>query len=287
MVITWAWSVALLAACDDAPADDTAGGGPVDASTIDASSSAFAPFAAKTRVIGVDDSIERGVVLAATDAAGPIACSLGMATATPAGAAASVLAKFDAPSELCPVGTYALDARGSRCSDSAGPFRANCAIYRRWDESGAEVARTFATGGGARITQQRLADSRIRCTAEIELLFPGGGRWAETIAIDYAGFESPPLCTHDTCGASCEPWQTCSDRGTCEDVGCVEAGSACPGDGSPACCVFSDRDLACNESPSQGTRTCCVEHVGDCRYDSDCCAPYHCTLNQLGTYTCL
>jgi len=263
---------------------------PVDASA-DATAVPFEAFSRTTRAIDIEVDSSALVVMA-TDVPGSLGCALAKETASPGKAAALVFAKLDTGiSTQCPVGSYTLDGDPSFCRTTTGPgrLRAGCAEYRRWNDAGTEVGALLATTGYAKVTETPLANDRTRCTVDLQLQFPGGRSWSDIISVEYGFAASPPFCIESTCGAACEPWQSCTAAGACEDVACIDPGSACPADGSPACCTFGDpyRQLACNEPPdSPGTRSCCVA-LGDlCRYDGDCCRPHSCVLNQLGTHTC-
>ena len=103
------------------------------------------------------------------------------------------------------------------------------------------------------------------------------------------GTDGLPLCAKTSCTAACEPWQRCNESGQCVNVSCVDRGSACPKNGAPACCTYDDpfRELSCQDSTSDpGTTSCCVALGDGCRFEDDCCQPYHCLESIGGLHTC-
>lgn len=91
------------------------------------------------------------------------------------------------------------------------------------------------------------------------------------------------ICGGDGCGGSCgigcAAWQSCSEAGQCEDLGCIPLHTGCPGaETQLGCCTGG----GAYQASCQGIETepnnlrCCVGYGGDCRDSYDCCSPLLC-----------
>lgn len=129
-------------------------------------------------------------LVAATSAQGTLGCAVaGDLQASPGAAAAVVYAQLQVGAESgdlrCPTGTYAI-MNASACTNVApGALAPGCALYRRWDASGQQVANQLATGGYVSIDQVYVSDMEYRCDAQLSIQFPGGVEIGKSFSFTY------------------------------------------------------------------------------------------------------
>ena len=124
-----------------------------------------------------------------TTAAGNLGCAVvGDLEAAPGGGAAVVYAKVKPESGdyRCPVGVFAIMNDPSSCTSlSPGDLRPNCAIYKRWDTAGKQVANQLAIGGYVSVTETYISSMASRCSAELSINFAGSVTVTKTFTYDY------------------------------------------------------------------------------------------------------
>lgn len=128
-------------------------------------------------------------MLATTTAAGNLGCAVvGDLKGSPGGPNAVVYAKVqsDTGDKRCPTGTFAIVNDVNLCGTSTFPddLRVGCAIYKRWDASGTQVAYQLATGGYVTTRETPMANTMSRCNAEMSIRF-GNVTIAKTFVFDY------------------------------------------------------------------------------------------------------
>jgi hypothetical protein len=126
-----------------------------------------------------------------TDITSSLACSIALDWSNSAGVpGAQVFASFYNGDFLaCPAGTYGIDSTICNAETAGNSVLPDCARYRRWDASGAEVANVFATGGAVTVT-----DNVYDCRIDMNLVFPGGVTFTHAVSLPYP--EDPTLwCT--------------------------------------------------------------------------------------------
>jgi hypothetical protein len=128
-------------------------------------------------------------LVAVTTAPGTLGCAVvGDLEASPGADAAVVYAKVPGGSSdsRCPMGTFAIKNDPNACNPSfPGELYDNCAIYKRWDGTGKQVANQLATGGYVSVTRTYLNDMAYRCTADVSIRFAGGVTIAKMFTFDY------------------------------------------------------------------------------------------------------
>jgi hypothetical protein len=178
------------------------GGGSNNTTSPDAPSGAYygtvEPLTAQSA--GVTGSGNYETLVAVTTAPGTLGCAVvGDLQASP-GEAAVVYAKVSGQTSdtRCPNGVFAIVNDPSACRQSwPDELRAGCAIYKRWDASGKQVAYQLATGGYVSLQQTYLNDQAYRCSAEVSIRFAGGATVSKSFTFDYNPLGSTSaFCKH-------------------------------------------------------------------------------------------
>jgi hypothetical protein len=124
-----------------------------------------------------------------TTASGNLGCAVvGDLSASPGAGAAVVYAKFskDSGDTRCPTGVYAIMNDPDGCGLSVfGELRPGCAVYKRWDGNGQQVAYQSAIGGYVSVENTYINDMTERCVTEVSIRFAGGVTIAKTYQFDY------------------------------------------------------------------------------------------------------
>ncbi len=182
------------------PAPDNGGGGTGENGGGDAGTTAtFEPFTIATR--GLRTTSQNELIVGATAAANPVGCALFTnEEANPGQATSLIFAKFDLPNwSYCPQGSYAINSASNLCDQVIYEgIREDCAVYKRWDATGTQVATLYAVGGGVTVTAENLGNGSSSCVVNLHLLFPGGASWSDSYAIDYPTDRSGPNCLQTT-----------------------------------------------------------------------------------------
>lgn len=128
-------------------------------------------------------------LVGATNAAGPLGCALvGDLAAAPGGAGAAVYAKIysEGGDRRCLEGTFAIKNDPAECTPSfSEQLRAGCALYRRWDTNGTQVANQLAIGGYVTVNETYVNDMSSRCDVDLSLRFAGNVTVAKTFQFTF------------------------------------------------------------------------------------------------------
>lgn len=124
-----------------------------------------------------------------TNLAGTLGCAVaGDLVAAPGRDGAVVYAKVSAESgdTRCPQGVYAIVNDEEMCRQSfPEDLRPGCAIYKRWDGGGQQVAYQLATGGYVSVQLTQINDMQYRCATDVSIRFAGGVTIANTFQFEY------------------------------------------------------------------------------------------------------
>ncbi|HEY5921314.1 MAG TPA: hypothetical protein VIV11_06570 [Kofleriaceae bacterium] len=124
-----------------------------------------------------------------TTAAGNLGCAVvGDLDASPGAGAAVVYAKVKPESGdyRCPEGVFAIMNDPSSCTSTfPSDLRPNCALYKRWDASGKQVANQLAIGGYVSVQEMYISSMASRCSAEMSINFAGGVTVTKSFTYDY------------------------------------------------------------------------------------------------------
>lgn len=146
-------------------------------------------------------AVNYDTIAGVTNAPGTLGCAVvGDLTASPGAGAAVVYAKVSKESgdTRCPTGVYAIvnDPAGCR-STFPDELRSSCAVYKRWDASGTQVAYQSATGGYVSIQDTYVSETSQRCVTEVSIRFAGGVTVAKTYQFTYNPLApTSAFCTH-------------------------------------------------------------------------------------------
>jgi hypothetical protein len=128
-------------------------------------------------------------LVSATTAPGTLGCAVvGDLEASPGAGVAVAYAQVsgDTGDTRCPTGVFAIMNDPAACTSSwPGELRAGCALYKRWDPNGKQVASQLAIGGYVSMTQTTVSSMAYRCSGELSLRFAGNVTIAKTFAFDY------------------------------------------------------------------------------------------------------
>ena len=126
---------------------------------------------------------------AVTTAAGTLGCAVvGDLQASPGPNTAVVYAKVQKESgdTRCPDGVFAIVNDPDLCrQDFTGELRPGCAMYKRWNASGQQVAYQLAIGGYVSIQNTYINSNTERCVSEMSIQFAGGVTVTKTFQFDY------------------------------------------------------------------------------------------------------
>lgn len=125
-----------------------------------------------------------------TTATGGLGCAMladeGDAPGTDTALAYAKIDKGDSGDTRCPAGVFAIMNDSEYCaSDPFTGLRPGCAVYRRWDAAGTQVANRRAIGGYATIQNTFVSSSDQRCDVDISMRFEGGVAIAKTFSFHY------------------------------------------------------------------------------------------------------
>ena len=125
-----------------------------------------------------------------TTATGGLGCAmLDNENAAPGTDTAVAYAKIDkgqSGDTRCPAGTFAIMNDPVACAvDPFSGVRPGCAIYRRWDASGTQVASRRAIGGYVTIQNTFVSSSAQRCDVDISMRFAGSVTISKTFSFQY------------------------------------------------------------------------------------------------------
>ncbi|CAN5553953.1 hypothetical protein BH11MYX1_BH11MYX1_51510 [soil metagenome] len=156
------------------------------------------PIAAQTEGVA---AANYQTLVAATTTPGAFGCAVTSdLQSSPGPDAAVAYAKVHAESgdTRCPNGVFAIINDPSACASMIpGELRPGCAIYKRWDASGQQVANQLATGGYVSITQTYLNDMAYRCDAELSVRFAGNVTIEKTFTFAYNPLSpAESFCSH-------------------------------------------------------------------------------------------
>jgi hypothetical protein len=140
-------------------------------------------------------------LVSATTAPGTLGCAVvGDLEASPGadGAVAYAQIAKDSGDTRCPTGVYAIMNDPSACTPSfPGQLNPGCALYKRWDASGKQVASQLAIGGYVSLTESPSTSTTNRCTGELSLRFAGNVTIARTFQFDFnPGAPASAFCMH-------------------------------------------------------------------------------------------
>ena len=156
------------------------------------------PFTAQTAGLTATGDAS---LLGVTTAAGNLGCALvGDEASSPGGEAALVQAKLgrgESGDRRCPSGTYAILNDPRACSSVFGGRLPQCAVYKRWSASGAQVAQRLAIGGFVAVEDVGDSDASHTCNVELSLGFTGGASIHTSFSFVYNPFgTSEAFCVH-------------------------------------------------------------------------------------------
>jgi hypothetical protein len=133
-------------------------------------------------------------------APGGLGCALvGNESASPGTAAAAVYAKIEKEGgdARCPQGVYAIVSNPSECHELHFGLRPGCALYKRWSDTGEQVASRPATGGFVSVQNIYRSEMERGCEVEVSLSFAGGTTIATTFTFDYNPYgPAESFCAH-------------------------------------------------------------------------------------------
>lgn len=140
-------------------------------------------------------------LVGATSVLGTLGCAVvGDLQASPGASAAVVYAKIhaDTGDTRCPTGTFAIVNDFDLCMQTfPDELHPGCAIYRRWDASGQQVANQLATGGYVQSEQVVLGEMEYRCDVQLSIQFAGGVAIGKAFSFTYNPFgPTEKFCTN-------------------------------------------------------------------------------------------
>jgi hypothetical protein len=140
-------------------------------------------------------------LLGTTGVSGNLGCALlGDESSAPGGEASLVYAKVnrEGSDRRCPDGTFAIQNDPNACQlDVYSQLRPGCAVYKRWDASGALVALRLAIGGYVTVQNRDRDGSNHECSVELSVSFAGGTLIQSSFRFAYNVFESyESFCLH-------------------------------------------------------------------------------------------
>lgn len=153
------------------------------------------PLAPLTTGLASPDDIV-GTLLGAASTGGNFGCALiGDEASSPGGLATLVQAKIRSDlggDARCPAGTYAILNDPVYCAGTFVGRGPQCAVYKRWDASGALVAQRLAIGGFVSVEDVARSEAAHTCTVEATLVFSG-----RSIDLSFS-FDFNPFAPDDT-----------------------------------------------------------------------------------------
>jgi hypothetical protein len=223
---------------------------------------AFAPATRSAKYQDDGEGYSYDLAFMMTNGTGGIGCSLIDPQASPGQRVSRVLITIPHQNgsrvPVCGPEAYAVHGTGD-------------AIFERWDQAGAKVAKVSAVGGAVSFAASPAGASLWRCDVSVTVTFPGAVTFSDTFSYNYDSYPSITQSCIQAAACSCQPWQQCNAQQKCVDLACVPSQATCPSDGSVACCAGS-----CNAG------VCCLPAGTPCAAGgTDCC--YRCDYlnNQI------
>ena len=158
---------------DDDDGEDNAMSGEEDSPEAEFEVGTFAGYSAAASGLSIPEFGDY-VSVTVTSLEGNLGCALTTNLgAAPGTAASSTAVVFEPESgdERCPPGVFAVRNDPDLCERGQS---GGCALYRRWDEEGNEVAKVLARGGYVSITATEESEELTRCDVEVNVNFAGG-----------------------------------------------------------------------------------------------------------------
>jgi len=140
-------------------------------------------------------------LMGAATAAGNLGCAIiGDESSSPGTEAALIQAKVgrgQPGDRRCPSGNYAILNNPQACASVFGGRGSQCAVYKRWNASGAQVAQRLAIGGFVAVEDVADSEASHTCNVELSLAFTGGTSIDTSFSFTYGPFGSTEsFCVH-------------------------------------------------------------------------------------------
>lgn len=173
-------------------------GGILDVSSFEYGSvEPMTPATSGLRVIGFD------ALIGATAATGSLGCAIVQDQDASPGAATSMVHAIiasgqsgSAADRRCPHGSHPVLDDAGNCSFFSQ--YAGCAVYKKWDASGRQIANRLAIGGHVSVDQLPQSSTDYLCNIELNATFPGPVTIRSTLSYHYDPTDSfsETFCSH-------------------------------------------------------------------------------------------